>query len=110
MRPKFNVTVTVGLGHDKSGAAVLPERAAAVTKAAEYAFAKLAGGCTLTFGVGSWFNPETGELVRESVAVFTVLCEDLQLEVIRLAAGNLRDGLNQSCVAFTFSPATVEFI
>lgn len=105
----ISLTVTVGAALDRNGNILVEAEVAAAVDAARLAFCNIAGGCTVTNGRGSWVNA-AGELVSESVRIFTVLGDAAKLNEFRGVAEMLKHRLNQECVAFAFSLATVEFV
>jgi hypothetical protein len=109
MKQNISLTVTVGAAFDRNGNILVEAEVAAAVDAARLAFCQIAGGCTVTNGRGSWVNA-AGELVSESVRIFTVLADAADLNALRGVAVGIKDRLNQECVAFAFSLATVEFI
>ncbi len=68
------------------------------------------GGCTVTTGLGLWYNPNTGERVREAVHMLEVYCtldrDDTGLWFDRLADYVRREGKQDSVLYVVFGAVT----
>ena len=57
-------------------------------------------GYTLTFTIGSWLNPETGQYFHEDGIQVEVIEVNLFAERARRFAGDIRDSFEQAAVLF----------
>jgi len=77
------IDITIGTGKTHDGRTILPDTRKAWTDDALVKLAETFGGVSLAEGRGAWKDPDTGSVVVESSATFTVYLTDAPASVYR---------------------------
>ncbi len=108
MNTKYEITV--GLGFDKNGNKLDPNRNEIVLNSALNETAKLFGGYSVTKNKGGYIMSSTGEFVQEdSITVSIVAFFEDHNEINKLAA-DFKARFNQESVLVVMIPVTSRFV
>lgn len=106
----YSIKLYLGVGLDKDNQPLHEELVEAAIKRAEYLLSEAYGGCTATYGDGSWVN-SNGEVVTEDCIIFESIVAEIQHDKLKSIANELKARLAQESVLLTIQALILkEFI